>query len=60
MLVWRGGQHDKKKLQFFEFEENQIPHAIFENKTKELQINLLKKFQVNCLQMWLIIQLQLQ
>jgi hypothetical protein len=60
MLVWRGGQHDKKKLQLFEFEENQIPHAIFENKTKELQINLLKKFQVNCLQMWLIIQLQLQ
>jgi hypothetical protein len=60
MLVWRGGQHDKFFLQLFEFQENQIPRAIFENKTKELQINLLKKFQVNCLQMWLMIQLQLQ
>jgi hypothetical protein len=32
----------------FELQENQIPHAIFENKTKEPQINLLKKFHVNC------------
>jgi hypothetical protein len=31
-------------------QENQIPRAIFENKMKDPQINLLKKFHVNCSQ----------